>query len=130
MKKLSASAAIWAGQAWINLPVFLIIFSPLALLGLLALPWLNRQPGTIAGPLLTFAFLVGVGSAWLWWSLMVPRWRIWAWSRVADTGDLRRRAVRHGLIWPEGHALERTEFRTAATRETFRELETKESPRD
>ena len=130
MKKLSASVAIWAGQAWINLPVFLIIFAPVALLGLLALPWLNRQPGAIAGPLLVCGFLLGVGLAWLWWSLMAPRWRIWAWSRVADTDDLRRRAVRHGLIWPEGHAFERTEFRPAATRQALRELETKEPPRN
>jgi hypothetical protein len=99
------------------------------LICLLAFPWLNRQSGFIAGPLLICLFLLGISLAWLWWSVMVPRWRIWAWSRVADTDDLRERAVRTGLIWPEGHVLERTEFRDAATKRVLRELETKRPPK-
>ena len=129
MKKISASAAVWAGQAWINLPVFVFIFSPICLFCLLAFPWLNRQSGFVAGPLLICLFLLGIGLAWLWWSVMVPRWRIWAWSRVADTNDLRQRAVRTGLIWPEGHVLERTEFQDAATKRVLRELEKNGPPR-
>jgi len=130
MKKISAKAAVWTGQAWINLPVFVLIFSPISLFGLLAFPWLNRQAGSVAGPLLICLFFLGIGLAWLWWAVMVPRWRIWAWSRVADIEDLRQRAVRAGLIWPEGHVLERTEFRDAATKQVLRELDQKRPPRN
>ena len=129
MKAISASAAVWVGQAWINIPVFGLIFSPVTLFGLFAWPWLNRQTGAVAGPLLIGLFLFGICLGWLWWSVMVPRWRIWAWVRVADTDDLRQRAVRTGLIWPEGHVLERTEFRDAATKHVLRKLETRAPPR-
>ncbi len=123
MKKLSASDAVWAGQAFVNLPVLVFIFAPVSLLHLLGRPWLARQSVSEADVGWGCCFLLGVALGWLWWSLLVPRWRIWAWSRVADKSELRRLALQHGLIWPQGHAFERTEVRTAATRQKIQELE-------
>lgn len=68
-------------------------------------------PGVLIGLVLTF--LLSIAAAWFAWSVQVPRWRIWAYRRVNDIEALKASAVSTGLIWPEGHFLQRTELRTA-----------------
>lgn len=65
----------------------------------------------------------GFVIAWLWWSVMVPRWRLWAYERVDDIAELKRAAVAVGLIWPDGWILERTEIKSKAHAARERELE-------
>jgi hypothetical protein len=60
------------------------------------------------------AFMSGLPVAWAWWSISVPRWRVWAYERVEDIPLLKKRAVQVGLVWPDGHFFERTEFKSAA----------------
>lgn len=69
------------------------------------------------------AFLVSWPLAWLTWSLLVPRWRVWAYGRVENLDELKACAVAVGLIWREGHFLERTELRSPSQQRRIRELE-------
>lgn len=69
------------------------------------------------------AFLVSWPLAWLTWSLLVPRWRIWAYERVENLDELKACAVAVSLIWREGHFLERTEIRSPDQQRRIRELE-------
>ncbi|MBU1538762.1 MAG: hypothetical protein KKC29_06805 [Alphaproteobacteria bacterium] len=69
------------------------------------------------------AFLVSWPLAWLTWSLLVPRWRVWAYERVEKLDELKMHAVTVGLIWREGHFFERTEIRTHDQRERIRKFE-------
>ena len=59
-------------------------------------------------------FLSGLILAWLWWSLAVPRWRLWAYERVENIPHLKERAIAVGLIWPDGHFFARTEVKSKA----------------
>lgn len=69
------------------------------------------------------AFLFSWPFAWLTWSLLVPRWRIWAYERVENLDELKACAVAVSLIWREGHFLERTEIRSPHQQRRIRELE-------
>ena len=60
--------------------------------------------------------LLFIALAWGWWSFAVPRWRLWAYERVGDISELKRRAVAVGLTWPDGHIFEKTEFKSEAPR--------------
>ena len=65
----------------------------------------------------------GFVLAWLWWTLAVPRWRVWAYERVGDIGELKQQAVMGGLLWPDGSFFERTEIRSPAQKRRIAELE-------
>jgi hypothetical protein len=73
--------------------------------------------------LLAISFGGGFILAWLAWSLLVTRWRLWAYQRVDDIGELKDCAVRAGVIWPEGHFFERTEIASKEVREKLTALE-------
>lgn len=76
-----------------------------------------------AGAAAGMVFLVSWPLAWLAWSLLVPRWRVWAYERVENLDELKMQGIAAGLIWREGHLLERTEIRTRDQRRRLRELE-------
>ena len=98
---LSAGRAVAYGLLVVNGPVLALLLGGL---------WLGANmsdgstPGSIAG------FAVGFVVAWLWWSLAVPRWRIWALARGADPERLQVLAQRAGVVWPRGSFFEKTEL--------------------
>jgi hypothetical protein len=73
----------------------------------------------------TAVVAVALVLSWLAWSVLVPRWRLWAYERVSDLGELKRLAVLSYLIWPEGSVFARTEIASKALRTRLRELERK-----
>jgi hypothetical protein len=98
---ISIFAAIAFGHLVTTVPILLGFGIPLFLL-----LW-SRNPfyfKLLCGLLL---FVV----AWLWWSFIVPRWRMWALRRGADPHDLQWWGVATGLVYPKGWIFERTEFR-------------------
>jgi hypothetical protein len=62
---------------------------------------------------------------WLWWSFMITRWRIWAFTNVRNVHELREKAVNRKLIWPDGMWFEKTEIRSAAQKQKLLELKNK-----
>ena len=126
MNRVSIDNAIVIGTFWVNIPVLPLMFAPLALLFRFSPPDTSQPPTPLLLVAMAALLLLGFIAAWSWWSFMVPRWRIWAWERVADLRQLRMRAVRAGLIWPEGHFFERTEYRPSHIKAKLRVLEAKE----
>jgi hypothetical protein len=113
MQSTSVRRAIAIGTAWVNLPVLPLMLAPLTI-------YVSRVPRTVDADALPGAlagmlgsFLTGFVVAWLWWALMVPRWRLWAWRRVQEKSELKTRAIAVGLLWPDGHFFGRTEIRSA-----------------
>jgi hypothetical protein len=102
-------------------------------LGILAFPLIARillrdRLGPIVGlnafDAATVAlFVLCFMGAWLWWSVAVPRWRLWAYERVSDIPELKRRAVAEKLIWPDSSFFAKTESKSAAHAARERELE-------
>lgn len=109
--------ALRVGTATVSVPVLLIMAVPMALfvvfgerLGITG--WYGLA--TIIGP---------IALAWIWWSVHLPRWRVWALERVTDPRDreeLIHRAVVGNLMWAPGHIFEVTEIKSAQVRERER----------
>ncbi len=117
---VSVGKAIWRGLLVVNGPVFALLVGPLALFALLVENhWVARQYNWIGVALFPAGFVL----AWLWWSFAVPRWRLWAYERVADIAALKRDAVAVGLTWPDGHVFGRTEIKSKAQQARERELD-------
>jgi hypothetical protein len=113
--------AVSRGVLTVNGSVMAVMFGiPALVFGLALLLGLDRD---LAGGLAGLILVVCLPSAWLTWSLLVPRWRLWAYERVDDLDELKARGVEAGLIWREGHIFERTEFRTRDQRERLQALE-------
>src|SRR5262245_40280582 len=102
---LSVKQAIRWGLLVVNGPVLTLLLGPLGVFALLIDQRVfSREYNWIGLPV----FVAGFVLAWLWWSVSVPRWRIWAYERVEDVQGLKEQAVAVGLTWPDGHALGRT----------------------
>tara|TARA_R110002072_G_scaffold237139_1_gene394625 strand:- start:222 stop:566 length:345 start_codon:yes stop_codon:yes gene_type:complete len=96
--------AIVIGLLTVNIPVLILMVCPLFLL-----LQFNPEPGALG----VIVFFSGFVFAWLWWSLSVPKWRLWAYSRVQDINALKTAAVSAGLTWPDGSFFEKTEIKSA-----------------
>ena len=129
MKGISVGRAIAIGMIWVNGTVVLGMALPWLTLGLLVS--LGVLDGAAAVPLLAMLALIVVTlpTAWLGWSIQISRWRLWAYRRVDDIPALKSAAVTAGLIWPEGHFFERTEFRSRDQIEEMSRLETASNAR-
>ena len=130
IQPVSNSRAFWIGTLWINIPVLTIMFGGWGLPALVVSVFEHDIPPYVS-PYLLFPLLgiwaVGpLVAAWMWWSINVPKWRIWALERVADWPALEQSAVGGGLIWDEntllGRTCARTEIWSAADRERESEL--------
>ncbi|HYV95415.1 MAG TPA: hypothetical protein VE978_26815 [Chitinophagales bacterium] len=66
--------------------------------------------------------IAGFILAWLWWSVHVIRWKIWAYANVADIHRLEQKAIRRGLIWKRGSFWEITELASAKQRAQLNQL--------
>ena len=97
---LTPYRAVLIGHLVVNLPVVTIMGLAYLLVYLLKGPtWA------------LIALFLAVIPAWLWWSLMVPRWRKWAKRQGADEEQTQYLGQRSGLVWPRGSIFEKTEFR-------------------
>ena len=75
--------------------------------------------------LIFIGLLMGVFAGWLYWSLAIPKWRIWAFRSV-EKGEwikLKTRAISEGLIWPDNSFLNKTEIRTSSQKQEIKDIE-------
>lgn len=123
MPTVSIDAAIRRGNLLVTLPVRLLFVVP-AVAAFLGRRLVHDSLRNYRFAIAIFAlFCICFVAAWLWWSVAVPKWRLWAYDRVDDIAELKRRAVKAGLIWPDGSRFSRTEIKSAEHAERERELE-------
>ncbi len=113
---MSVGRAVLIGRIVVNGPVFLFLMGAFAV-PIVLIPRLGAWVAVI--------FVLFFSLAWLWWSLSIPRWRLWAFERVTSIIELKHAAVLAGLTWPDGHFFERTEIKSAAIREKEKYLASK-----
>jgi hypothetical protein len=111
-RTLSPGKAVLVGSVVVNGPVLLLLFGPA-----FAATRLGYEDWFLL--VLCASFFLG----WGWWSFALPRWRLWAYERVASTGEVHVRALASGLVWPRGSFPERTEFQSPRMRQRQSELE-------
>jgi len=102
---MTENKAILIGTLIVNIPVLSLLIGPLYIL-----LYFNPDPGLFGAA----AFFGGCVTAWLWWSITIPKWRLWAYSRVSNIKKLKEKAIRAGLTWPDGSVFSRTEIKTSA----------------
>ncbi|MBZ5857316.1 hypothetical protein [Flavihumibacter profundi] len=116
---VTVDEAIAKGHRMVNYPVMIIMFGILGLCFYLGIQKI----------LPTWIFPVGFGLAfvlaWLYWSVMNTKWRLWAFENVRNVNELKKRAVQEKLIWADNSLFEKTEIRSSADREKWTSLQNK-----
>lgn len=114
---MSFKNKIIIGWVWINIPVSVLMYGLLySLFELLSLfenlmEKIDLLPFLfIVFAMIFISFIVG----WLWWSITVVKWKIWAFSDLEyeDAMELSQKAISSMLIWPPGHGFNKTEIWT------------------
>jgi len=114
-KSLSIEKAIQRGFFFVNLPVFLIIVSPLFIATIIPESWnLN--------PIIGLALIPSIIMAWIWWSWALPKWRLWAVKQVDDVELLFDKAIQAQLMWPVGHFFQKTEINSPKQKRELRKV--------
>ncbi|MGY3213218.1 hypothetical protein [Mucilaginibacter sp. HD30] len=116
---VSVDDAIKKGQRIVNLPVLAIMY------GLLALGIIILTNNWLSGWAIGVTAALAIGLAWLYWSISITHWRLWAFENVRNVHELKERAIRKKLIWPDGNFFEKTEIRTKNQRQKWQELTAK-----
>ncbi len=103
---VTVDKALKRGQLIVNLPVMFIMFCGWALVAYFGTKAIIHPAFIVVGVFLSIII------AYVYWSVMITRWRLWAFENVRNVHELKRRAIRGQLIWPDGSFFERTEIRT------------------
>jgi hypothetical protein len=100
----SGKITTWVGFIWVNGPII-----PLLVLPLFLYQYLNQSistPPLMGFILLLFGFLFG----WVWWSVNVSLWRVWALARGIHPEEVQWRGEDANILWKKGTFLEKTEL--------------------
>lgn len=116
--------AISRGHRMVNFPVAIIMLGIIGLSIYLSIKKVVPFWGIPIGFVLGFVF------AWLWWSVMITKWRLWAFENIRNVHELKNRAIQENLIWPDNSVFEKTEIWTAADRERWNALQIKFKQKD
>lgn len=120
MEDYSVEYALRKGRIRLSyIPVALFI-SGLGL-GMVGLVKLNFHPGLAA----LGGFLIGAILAWVWWSFTSASWKIDAFGNTRNVHELRQKAIREKLIYPEGHWGNKTEIWSQEQRDAWSLIEKK-----
>jgi len=118
-KNISVKQAIIRGQLMVNVPAFIcLLCAPLAMFYVVHLFNLPEWLG------ITGVFL-GVILAWISWSVLITKWRIWAFTNVRNVHALKKEAIRSMLIWEDGTSFEKTEYRSKKDKLILKRLDKK-----
>ncbi len=118
-ENISVEKAIKRGHLIVNFPVFCcLILAPV-------FGYLLTERGLISKDYWFLFFIIGFILAWLTWSFMITKWRIWAFTNVRNVHKLKKQAVQEKLIWRDGSFFEKTEIRTRVDRNKLKQLESK-----
>lgn len=110
--KITVDKAITWGHLLVNLPIFIIL-----ILG----GWLVISAEEYG----FFSLVLIFGVMWLWWSVAITYWRIWAFTNVRNVHELKRQAIAQKLIWGDGSWFEATEIRTRKQKKELKALDVK-----
>lgn len=116
---VTVDKAISKGHKMVTYPGMLVMFGTMGLAIYLGVQKIIPTWGIPVGIVLSFLF------AWLWWSFMITKWRIWAFDNVRNVHELKKRAVQEKLIWSDNSIFEKTEIRTSNDKEKLSALQNK-----
>ena len=118
-EEISVDKAIIRGHIIVNVPVII------SLVGVPALAYHLSNENVIPQWGIVVGFVVGFVLAWFIWSLMITKWRLWAFDNVRNVHELNKRAIQEKLIWNDGNIFEKTEIRTREDQQQLKKIERK-----
>lgn len=118
-KSVTVDEAITRGHRMVNYPVMLIMVGTFSICFYLGV----RE--ILSWWIFPVGFLLAFSLAWLYWSIMITRWRLWAFENVRNVHQLKKRAVQENLIWPDGSIFEKTEIRSSKSQRKLSSLQKK-----
>jgi hypothetical protein len=121
---VSVDEAIAKGHRMVTYPVMVIMFGVLGLCVYLGIQ--EILPFWIIPVGFVFAFVL----AWLSWSVMITKWRLWAFENVRNVHELKKRAIQEKLIWADNSIFEKTEIRSLVAQEKWNSLQNKFNKKD
>lgn len=116
---VTVDEAISKGHRMVNYPVIGIIVGTIALTFYLV----NQKYVPLAG--LPFGIVIAIVLGWLWWSFKITTWRIWAFDNVRNVHELKKRAIREKLIWPDNSFFVKTEIRSKSENDKLNSIANK-----
>ncbi|MFN3301165.1 MAG: hypothetical protein ACK41Z_13325 [Sediminibacterium sp.] len=116
---VTVDEAISKGHRMVNYPAMIMMFGTIGLTLYLGTQEIIPPWGFPVGFVLAFAL------AWLWWSILITKWRLWAFDNVRNVHELKKRAVQEKLIWADNSIFEKTEIRSATDKEKWASLQNK-----
>jgi len=111
--------AISKGHRMVTYPVIFIMFSTFGLTYYLSTQNKNTVLIWLAGLILSFVF------GWIYWSIVITKWRLWAFENVRNVHELKKRAIQEKLIWEDESMFEKTEIRSLRAKEKWTSLQSK-----
>lgn len=118
-ENVTVDEAISKGHRMVNYPVLIIMFGTIGL-GI----YLGSQK-ILSFWIVPIVFMFGFGLAWLWWSIMITKWRLWAFDKVRNVHELKKRAIQEKLIWVDNSIFEKTEIRSTVDKKKWNSLQNK-----
>jgi len=115
-KTISVNEAISKGHRMVTYPVYVIMF------GIMGLSVFLQKKLCFSFSLMALSFLSSFIFAWLYWSIVITKWRIWAFYNVDNMYELHNKAVSGMLIWERGSFFEKTEIRTKKDKEKLKKI--------
>ena len=84
-------------------------------------------PGEYSTMTIFIGLVLGFIAGWLYWSVAIPKWRIWAFENVDKRNwkELKHKAIREKLIWPDNSIYNKTELRTEKQKELINKIQEK-----
>lgn len=65
------------------------------------------------------SFVIGPFCGWLYWSYTIVKWKLWAFKNVRNRHELKEKAIRTQLIWPDRSIFNKTEIWTVSQRKEW-----------
>jgi hypothetical protein len=125
-ERLEVAACIAQGERRVSWPVRGIMIGGYAFIIFFlnnpALPHGGRLPPAIDLTASIIMFATPFVVAWLWWSVSIPKWRIWALQHVDNWSKLESAAISGMLIWRRGSIFGITEIKSREQRDLERAL--------
>lgn len=121
---VSVEDAISRGHKIVNWPALFVMVLTIVLSIVLAI--MNIIPAWGIGVAIVVSFIL----AWLCWSVMITKWKIWAFENVRNVHELKKRAIQEKLIWPDDNMFQKTEIASAAQKAQWQSLQSRFEQKD
>lgn len=116
---VTVDKALTKGHKMVTYPGMVIMFG---IMGLTVLFGLQKGSPFWIWP-------VGIGSsivlAWLYWSVRITKWKVWAFDNVRNVHELKKRAIQEKLIWTDHSPFNKTEIWNSSDKEKWKSLQDK-----